>query len=630
MKNAATIIVLCFLSTTLYSTSLNWKNNASLYDHLVEVNKEWLNISDDEFLCEDMIFENDGERIKMHLKLVEGYLRQNPPKHLDEIQIKNRNAALDILNAYWKTGIFPQNTYHQTRQPYFVDNYGTACAVGYLALKTGETALVKQIAKEMNFAYIAELEDHYPQLLNWAKKYGFTIEELAWIQPGYPPINQTWNTVGNGGGCNGEIKVMKAFGDEMLYFGGEFSEIDGAAANSIVGWDGNEWHTLGEGVTGVVNDIAIDDEGRVFIGGSFTLNEDPSIVNIAYWYDGGWHGFDTGEMNNSIFAVKILADRLFIGGSFEIKYQTDTIKYLAYLNIGESIFENQNGDFSVDASVYDIVDDGNQLYVSGNFMETATYSSNNLINQFQTENIATWGFDENIGISNWIQAFDHELETSIYRLFLPDTILYVGASDNINYSGLGMIEDSIWEYRNLDLLIPTDSSFINGFIKHNDFILVYGNIVYYPIVGVWSNGIYVINATNSLNSEGATFNAGITAAESFQEQIYFAGDFTIVQGQEFPGLVSTPFDGLVPIHETPDLPNFNVYASASEIHVQHQVLKEDVTFRVYNLSGQLINQKTLKAGTSASSMSTQSWVAGMYVYQLVGNGFQESGKLAVF
>ena len=125
------------------------------------------------------------EIIQLHLRLVEAELRSRPQSHLSAEQRQLRSRSLDVLHAYQTRGVFPKNLYHTERTPYFVDDFGTACAVGQLIIASGNGDLASKIRKENNNGYIHELADQYPSIGKWAAEHGFTLDELAWIQPCY-------------------------------------------------------------------------------------------------------------------------------------------------------------------------------------------------------------------------------------------------------------------------------------------------------------------------------------------------------------------------------------------------------------------------------------------------------------
>ena len=125
-----------FANFSIYAnTSIN---TSTLYEQLCKLNKEWKTKQfNDAIFFQKRTFDTDEELIQTHLKLVEQKLRKKNIDHLPEDVQKTRLKNLDILKEYWKIGLFPKNLYHKERTPYFIDDYGTACAVGYLVIKAG-------------------------------------------------------------------------------------------------------------------------------------------------------------------------------------------------------------------------------------------------------------------------------------------------------------------------------------------------------------------------------------------------------------------------------------------------------------------------------------------------------------
>jgi hypothetical protein len=213
MKN----IFLLFILLPLYALNISAKNS-KLKKQLIELNQNWehFNLV---ALDNDYNYTNEVDLIKLHLSLVEDELRRNTPSNLSAIQKQNRITCLDILNKYWNNGVFPKNTFHSARTPYFIDIYGTYCAVGYLIKETGFDDIAQKIHKENNYGYIKDLKKEYEEIDTWANLFGFTTDELAWIQPSYGWQNnyncfsQTYTTqlsVVNEtcpGACNGNILV---------------------------------------------------------------------------------------------------------------------------------------------------------------------------------------------------------------------------------------------------------------------------------------------------------------------------------------------------------------------------------------------------------------------------------------
>jgi hypothetical protein len=124
-------------------------------------------------------------RVRTHLANVEAVLRRTDASELTPTQRRARLRNLDILHEYWVHGVFPVNTdYPGRRVPYFVDRYGTRCAMAYLIERSGRGDLVARIAARHNNAYIRDLKDDV-DLVAWLRDNGLTAAEAARIQPEY-------------------------------------------------------------------------------------------------------------------------------------------------------------------------------------------------------------------------------------------------------------------------------------------------------------------------------------------------------------------------------------------------------------------------------------------------------------
>ncbi len=611
------------------------QQSSSLFEHLNEVNKEWSKFYALENLNANYFFNDENQRIQTHLNLVENHLRNNVPKGLSQSQLKNRTQALDILKRYFEIERFPVNHYHAQRQPYFIDKSGTACAVGHLIIKTGFESFAQQISKENNYAYISELAIVYPELKKWAKEFGFTLEELAWIQPAYPSIIQTWNQVGNGGEVSGVINKMESFNNEKLYIAGDFTEIDGTPANSIITWDGSIWSTLGHGVTGEIFDIYIDESeispdvpGRVYIAGNFYVNDNPNIVNVAFWENGVWNGLETSSMIGEVYSFILLSENsVIIGGNFEVQDSSNNvINNLAVINLDDNYAHNYDGALSVNGMVTDMVysNTSNNILIAGDFTETATSSSDTSINHLETLHIAYW----QRSLTNWTLGFEQGLGP-ISSVLIKDGFLYTSAMlHSFSNKSIGIFGAGLWSYNSSPKPIDESlSRYIYGIESFGDHVIFYGNIRSNFALDN-SKGVYILNQYGQRKS--ARFDNPVTAVKTFQEQVYFAGTFTSVNDQNFSGLVSTPFDDPTSNENQKSSNNLNIYSSPSQINIQYQSFSENFDLKFYNMNGQLVSGKDLPSGSSDISISTQGWTKGIYVYQAVSkSGKVYSGKVSV-
>lgn len=156
-----------------------------VYDQLLALNKYWkYQPVDAAILREHICFDQHTDLIQLHLQLVEAHLRRQPTDHLSVTQRAKRTEGLDWLHAYWQAGQFPINNHHPGQVvPYFIDDFGTACAVGHMVRETGFGTFAEKVRQENNYAYLEDMD--YPELSDWAITYGFEELELRWIQPGY-------------------------------------------------------------------------------------------------------------------------------------------------------------------------------------------------------------------------------------------------------------------------------------------------------------------------------------------------------------------------------------------------------------------------------------------------------------
>lgn len=263
-------------------------------------------------------YRTDKDWIALHLELVEQTLRNRSVGHLSALQQQNRFRCLDILREYRLMRNFPVNEVLPFRNPVFIDPYDNFCAVGYLVKATGYEAVSRKIAAQTNYAYVREMD--YPELTAWAADFGFTVDELAWIQPGYaPPPDRDARRVGKG--TDGAVYELFADEqDERLYVGGAFSEVDSSitAYNVAYVTENNgiyTWHGMNGGVNGRVLAIARH-EGNIFVGGEFTTAGGISADNIAYWDGSSWH--NAGCIYGTVWDLAVFNGELYASGSFDV------------------------------------------------------------------------------------------------------------------------------------------------------------------------------------------------------------------------------------------------------------------------------------------------------------------------
>ena len=146
--------------------------------------------------------EAETARIGTRLAAVERDLRAKDVSAWPPGERAARSRNLDVLHGYWVRGVFPKNTdVPGARVPYFVDRYGTRCAMAYLIEQSGRGDLVARVAATANNARIRDLKAD-PELVAWLRENGLTAGEAALIQPSYggpppaPPADASAASVG--------------------------------------------------------------------------------------------------------------------------------------------------------------------------------------------------------------------------------------------------------------------------------------------------------------------------------------------------------------------------------------------------------------------------------------------------
>lgn len=309
MRYLITIALICCVccSTAIPST----------YRKLNDVNRYWAEQKDvKQNLLPAYSSKPEREWIRLHLSLVEQTLRNRPVTHLSLSQQQLRKEALDHLHQYWLAGNFPLNEQHSYRTPIFIDNHDNFCAVGYLVKATGHEPVSRMIASRTNLAYVMDMR--YPELDRWARSYGFSKEELAWIQPAYPPAHYTDPV---GGGTDGDVKELSKSQDgEKLYVGGSFTTVDNNINASNIAYVTKDngvynWHKMGNGTNGPVMAVA-ELNGKIFAGGSFTMAGTETVNNIAYWENNSWHS--AGCLYGTVSDLVVFNGELYAAGDFDV------------------------------------------------------------------------------------------------------------------------------------------------------------------------------------------------------------------------------------------------------------------------------------------------------------------------
>ncbi|MCX6048508.1 MAG: hypothetical protein NT075_25675 [Chloroflexi bacterium] len=246
---------------------------------------------------------------------------------------------------------------------------------------------------------------------------------------------QKWSALGSGIPSGGEVYALAFDPDGMLYVGGTFDAAGNVAANNIARWDptANKWNKLGAGIDfgySTVYALAADNTG-VFIGGDFaniTVGDAEQPVNgLVYWNrekdevsffgQGLTRSGSSARASGTVRALAVTDDgeELYVGGEFDQAGEV-AANNIALLNkegwaaLGDSV----GGD---NAKVQAIRAVGSTVYVGGLFEVAGTATANNLGQWDRTSQ--SW---HTLGSGITLGGYDN----GVYALAATTDALYVG------------------------------------------------------------------------------------------------------------------------------------------------------------------------------------------------------------
>lgn len=570
--------------------------SAPLYDHLYEVNQQWAHVQHDSALSlsHEVAFESDIDRIAMHLYMVEQLLKSSSDHWSDKLKIK-RTKLLETLAVYREVKRFPVNHYHEFRSPYFIDNHGTVCAVGHLMITSGYSALAEQIANENNYAYVLEME--YEELPFWASEHGFTIQELALIQPGYaPPF--TWSPLGTG--ADGNVTCLHT--DEVnnrLIVAGKFSELNGVKANRVGYYRDGFFYSLGDGINGEIIDIEVLGD-TIFLGGLFD-----DSTNIAKWDGANWSLSTISS--GKVHALKVYGGVLRAGGDFSGLSSSGTqVNYIAQLDQGQwKRFGETYG------PVYAIEEHQEGLYLGGNFMPGSfTYH----VAKYETP--ATW--------SEWVPAALplNRLNYTVTSLASDGTYLYATGScqdNNAMRYCLSRLGNSGWEALFREPWISYEGLGFQQVITNKNDVYLVGDFINVPLIG--TTGACVGKLEFKLGRSGleprmglmAVIDSTVLTIAEYQGALFIGGKFPF-----WNHLAKTD----LPTGNAPSLAEaISIYPNPTQGKVQGNIEqgRRISQINVYDLNGRK-QQVSPLISSNQFSFTLQGASPGMYFVEVQVNG----------
>lgn len=587
---------------TLWCLLLGFVSGAktATFDKLAEVNICWKDQPDIDIfaLPADQQLTETGW-IKLHLALVEQILRKRTVAGLNPKQYRNRLNALDHLHQYWLAGKFPQNENYSFRTPIFIDNHNTFCAVGYLVKTSGNEAVSRMIASKTNLAYVKEM--NYPELDRWAVDNGFTRDELAWIQPGYPPGQQAAQ-VGNG--VDGI--VHKLFADDAggkLYVGGSFVNVDGTIeANNIAYVTEQDnvytWHNMAGGVNGPVYAITKFDN-KIYVAGNFTMAGNQAVTNVAYWDGTGWHaaGCTYGELKDLI----VYKNELYACGDFDVCAALSDVNFAKW----NGTYWQQIPDLYGHVNTMEVMDD--DLVLGGAF-----------VFQSAETNVIRW--NEN----NYYHVFANNINNEVMDFEWYRDTLYAACkqtSPSQLNSSLFQLTGNSWtipDYALIGFSSLTGVPSFNSLCVDNGSMMIGGNFNYSPGVGTFANNCIALNNSSFNNGNWFLVDSAIHTLTRFKGSLYAGGKFKygdVMAGTALNGIARRAATTSIP--EIKNDYQLNIYPNpVKDNYIVIENNFEADQLILTDISGRQLVSLSLKNSAVKQQVTLPTVASGMYIMEI--------------
>jgi hypothetical protein len=559
----------------VFLSMLTAEANNIVIQNLINVNEQWKvqRFNSADFLT----YENPQSRsynqwIKIHLLLVEKNLRNRDVSNLNLEQQKNRVSLLNTLRNYAVASVFPINSYLPLKNPIFIDAKGTHCAVGYLMQQSGAEKLAQEINKNEKFAYVHQIKTNGVE--EWATANGLSIDDLAWIQPGYPP-NFTLNPLIQG--LNGSVNTMAInSNDGTIYVGGSFtSSVDGTSCSGIAafisGFAGFSWVDLAGGVNGSVNKIILN-QNKLIVGGQFTIAGSINAQNIASFdlVSGQWQ--QMGSLNGEVNTFEIYNNEIYAGGNFA--------GFLAKWN-GTSWEEVLPG-FLYGTEVRALKSTNDQLIIGGDF-ELPTGALRKNAFAYDGNQALFLGFGTKTPVNDF-EIYQGKIYAGCDYISGNDTCALASFIDgdwqtifdqNFYYFGFGSyLHGTIKHMKSFE-----SSLYIAGDFSANSGMTFGENMIRYTETSNDTIPMPILMADSTINCFGFYGN-----------DICFGGDFTYQTGSNFNRIAFLQNELLVS-NKTKHIKNyFSCYPNPSKdkIYVTNDLNNPIQIIKVYNSDGRLV------------------------------------------
>ena len=219
-----------------------------------------------------------------------------------------------------------------------------------------------------------------------------------------------WSALANNG-LDAEVYALAVSGND-LYVGGGFTQTaDGTVKNlnHIAKYSGGTWSALSNnGLSDAVVYALAVSGNDLYVGGSFWQTADGTVKNlndIAKYSNGTWSALANDGLNSNVYALAVSGSDLYVGGDFTQSFDgtmTNLNKIARYSSGGTWSALSNNGLLGYHG-VYALAVSGSDLYVGGDFTQTADGTVKNL-NNIAKYSGGVWSAFAHNGLGNYVQA----------------------------------------------------------------------------------------------------------------------------------------------------------------------------------------------------------------------------------
>lgn len=566
---------------------------SSLFNQLKDVNAQW-NFHSNHVPTFNIDFESDADLIQFHLEQVASVLRSESSVSWTDQQLNNRLQLLDVLESYAERKVFPTNLYHSTRTPYFIDDFGVHCAVGYLIEQSGNEVLAVEISQKFNYNYIEDIPSL--EILVWAEKFGFTLDELKWIQPGYPPV-EVVDQVGNG--TNGNVKeVFADYFSDRLIFVGDFDSVDLQPCLHIGVYQNDQLSCLDNGLAGVVNDVYLGIDGVYVVG---ELESNGATYPFAFYDGASWHfpaipGRD-GAIGTSLnqfdqAGMEISLQHSFLNGSEEIWL------YSMSSNLWELMA-------TVNGVILDIESTNNGHFYVGHFDSVTPNAA--VPYTIPVTNVV-------VAANSWYGLGSEICDTVKTVKQVGTSVIFGGTCSNdpaISDVCLSRyVNGTLQTLLQVQHLDPFASSISDiAYLSGTD-LVVGGDFNFDPLLGVFGKSLVKLNMVSGAISGMAKLDGGVNSLVYRNNDLYIGGDFeNQYTNQSLKHLARISW--VIGIEE--ETIEINAYPNPFQSTIRIEGFDANSRYSVYDLSGKVLcNDELLSDG----NLDLSDLENGVYMLQI--------------